>query len=279
MEGSAVSRINVDVEAFSDPRFGRLAALLGLADADHARSKVEHLWMACTLRGENALPQWLVEQHLGAQGPAALIESELARWAGGRGDSKTRRLYIRGSSKRTGWYKQNQEQSSKGGKARAAKASRAAGRFTSRVDGGATSPPAPAPAPVQERGSPGGLALLFDKVDQTGGDIGKKRNAKEAKRKAADNPDHQSAIDSFHQRFLATYGTKPTWDGKAIGMLSALLKRHKLETLVDRMDFMFAGMASWPPGPYSLDVFVKHIDRWVTDSQTPVVPLRRMEEL
>jgi hypothetical protein len=154
-----MSRINVDIEAFTDPRFGQLAKLLGLADADHARSKVEYLWMACTLRGETELPAWLVEHHLGEIGPDALVSSELARWGAGRGDSNTRRLVIRGASKRTEWLREKQEQSSKGGKARAATASRADGRFT-RTAGlpagdappAETSAPAPAPAPAPASG-------------------------------------------------------------------------------------------------------------------------------
>lgn len=150
-----MSRVNVDAVAFTDPRFVRLAHVLGLADADHARSKVEWLWLDCTSRGETSLPQWLVEQRLGPRGPEALIESELARWSRGRGDSKTRTLYIRGASERTAWLAKHREQSSKGGKVRASTSSRAAGRFTSQATSQVTSPPdtppAPPPAPPEER--------------------------------------------------------------------------------------------------------------------------------
>lgn len=132
--------MNVDATAFTDGRFGRLAQLMGYADADHARGKVEHLWLACTMRGERELPLWLVEQLLGPAVAPALVESELARWGRGRGDSNTRRLYICGSEKRTGWYAQIQEQSSKGGKARAASASRSAGKFNQGPAGTETSP-------------------------------------------------------------------------------------------------------------------------------------------
>lgn len=129
--------LNVEFSAVADEegKFGRLAVLLGLADADHARGKCEHLWVACTRRGEADLPQWLVEQVLGAAGPDALVEAELASWAGGRGDSKTRRMRIGGAEKHCLWMAGDQaaktEQSRKGGKSRAATASRAGGRFTS----------------------------------------------------------------------------------------------------------------------------------------------------
>ena len=122
--------LNVEFSAVADEegKFGRLAKLLGLADADHARGKCEHLWVACTRRGESDLPQWLVEQVLGEHGPGALKESGLASWAGGRGDSKTRRMRIGGAQKHCLWMVGDQEakteQRRKGGKTRADEASR-----------------------------------------------------------------------------------------------------------------------------------------------------------
>jgi hypothetical protein len=126
--------LNVEFSAVTDEegKFARLATLLGLADADHARGKCEHLWVACTRRGESELPQWLVEQILGERGPDALVQAELAAWAGGRGDSTTRRMRIGGAEKHCMWLSKqppNTEQSSKGGKTRASTASRWAGRF------------------------------------------------------------------------------------------------------------------------------------------------------
>jgi pyruvate/2-oxoglutarate dehydrogenase complex dihydrolipoamide acyltransferase (E2) component len=144
-----VSRVNVDTTALLDPRFARFAQLLGLADADHARGRMLHVWSECTRRGEFEIPQWLVEQLLGAAGPQALIDSELARWGAGRGDSKTRRMRIAGAEKRCMWLQRNQEQAAKAGKARAAGAQRVDGRFAP-ADPSAPAP-APAPAPAQDQ--------------------------------------------------------------------------------------------------------------------------------
>lgn len=123
--------LNVELSAVADEegKFGRLATLLGLADADHARGKCEHLWVACTRRGEADLPQWLVEQILGERGPEALIEAELATWSAGRGDSSCRRLKIGGAAKHCLWMSSSKiqlehEQRSKGGKSRAKTSSR-----------------------------------------------------------------------------------------------------------------------------------------------------------
>lgn len=153
--------LNVEFSAVTDEegKFGRLAKLLGLADADHALGRCTHLWLACTRRGEAELPQWLVEQVLGDAGPDALVEAELATWAGGRGDSKTRRLRIGGAAKHCLWMVSDQaakhEQSSKGGKTRAATASRAGGRFTS---------VSPAEQPAQT--SPSEISSATDLEDQ-----------------------------------------------------------------------------------------------------------------
>lgn len=156
-----MAALDVEFGAVSDVegKFARLAQLLGLADADHARGKVEHLWMACTTRGEPDLPLWLVEKHLGAGGAGALVEAELGSWGAGRGDSDTRRVTIAGAEKRCLWMRRDREQSSKGGKSRAATASRAGGRFTSRrlVESDQPKPapspsPSPSPSPEEDLG-------------------------------------------------------------------------------------------------------------------------------
>lgn len=142
-----VLHLNVEFSAVTDEegRFGRLATLLGLVDADHARGKCEHLWLACTRRGESDLPQWLVEQLLGARGPDALVEAELASWAAGRGDSSCRRLRIGGAAKHCLWMSSSKdqlkhEQRVKGGELRAKTSSR-------KLDGTFASRPAEYPAP------------------------------------------------------------------------------------------------------------------------------------
>jgi hypothetical protein len=140
-----VSRVNVDFIAFSDPRFVRFAQLMGYADGDHARGKCELLWLECTRRGTSDLPQWVVESILGESAPPALIESELARWGRGRGDSKARPMYICGATKRCLWKSKKEEQTSKAGKARAVSAQRDAGRFLPATAGDA--PPANSSAP------------------------------------------------------------------------------------------------------------------------------------
>lgn len=150
----ATPNLNVEFDAVSDVKgkFARLAKLLGLADADHARGKCEHLWMACTTRGEIDLPRWLIEQHLGERGPDALVMAELARWAGGRGDSDTRRLRMSGARKHCTWMAANSEQSSKAGKANARTANRVDGKFARKptIPNHPSDPPIDPPIPEDQ---------------------------------------------------------------------------------------------------------------------------------
>jgi uncharacterized phage protein (TIGR02220 family) len=232
-----VSRVNVDAIAFTDGRFKLLAELLGYIDADHARSKVEYVWLACTIRGELELPRWVVEQHLGPTGPEALVECELARWTSGRGDSRTRRMYICGARGRTEWFTRLQGQSSKGGKARAEKTSRQAGKFTSQQDGAETSPlalaPAPAPAPAQaetreEPPTPqGGFEVVAEKCDQAFGDLGRAR-AKPVRdrRKPKSTPTELERATALRvlERLSAHNGVRYSGTEKHIGLIAARLR-------------------------------------------------------
>jgi hypothetical protein len=86
-------------------------------------------------------------------------------------------------------------------------------------------------------------------------------------------------IDAFHQAYKSAYGTKPTWGEKEVGQIGALLKKHSGDALVARIAFMFAGRAKWPPGPYSLDVFVANIDRWVDAAPPAQTTFRKVPEL
>ena len=142
-----VLHLNVEFSAVTDEegKFGRLATLLGLADAAHALGMCTRLWLACTRRGEAELPQWLVEQILGERGPDALVEAELASWSAGRGDSKTRRLRIGGAAKHCLWMSSSDDQLKtkqrrKGGESRAKTSSR-------QLDGTFAPYPADHPAP------------------------------------------------------------------------------------------------------------------------------------
>lgn len=244
--------VRTEDEAFSDVRFEVLATLCQLADADHARGKMQRLWRQCTAIGSYVLPESIVCAVLGSNGATALVESRLGEQVDGG-------IRIRGTRGRIEWLKKLRKNAQKGGKARAAK------RLPIGKQEAASAVPPPGPpvtAPVtikEEESGSLSLAIQEPKSDRA-------------------HPDQQRVIDGFHQRYKAKYGTKPTWGVKAVGQIAGLLKKHAADTLFARMDFMFAGKAKWPPGPYSLDSFVAHIDSWV-EAKADAIKFKKLDKL
>jgi hypothetical protein len=273
-----MARMSIDDMVQRDPRITKLAMKVGWSRRETTGCLVLDIWPICYDQRESAISADLVDIAAGAPGfAAAMVECDLADWV--RGNRKVR---IRGAQERIEYLDHKKRAGRVGGikSAESRNKNSSTGGSTTQAAGNPSVPDsASVPVNKRESGSPAGLALLFDKVDTATGDVGQERNARAARKKAASSPDHQAAIDGFHQRFKAKYGTKPTWDGKAIGLLSALIKRHPLATLLDRMDFMFEGRAKWPPGPYSASVFVQHFDRWVDEHAPSQPPMRRIDEL
>ena len=151
--------VRIEDEAFSDERYGVLAALCGLADADHARGKMARLWRQCTAQRTYVLPIDLVCSVLGENGADCIVKASLGELVEGG-------IRIRGTKGRIEWLAKLRNNARKGGKAKAAK----------RQDGGKQEaakslppafPPAPAPAPAQiseereaDRSAPAPLQLV-----------------------------------------------------------------------------------------------------------------------
>jgi hypothetical protein len=106
--------VRIEDEAFSDVRYGVLATLCLLADADHARGKMAVLWRQCTARNTYVLSESIVCAVLGENGASALVESGL----GERVDDGIR---IRGTRGRIEWLRKLKKNAQKGGRAKAAK--------------------------------------------------------------------------------------------------------------------------------------------------------------
>lgn len=102
-------------DSFGDPRFEYLAALCGLADADHARGKMARLWSVCTALESDTPPLSRIIVCLGPRGPEALIETDLGERAEGG------LVRVKGCELHD-WYKKQRHAA--GGKARIATAAR-----------------------------------------------------------------------------------------------------------------------------------------------------------
>jgi hypothetical protein len=272
-----MARMSIDDMVQRDPRVTLLAIALGWSRRETLGCLVGEVWPICYDQRSWLVSERVIDAAAGFAGfAAALIECELAT------RDRSGKVQIRGAKERIS-YLENKSRSGRQGGLRSAESRNKETKQTSSTAGSTPqaprNPPVPdpasAPVPDKESGDSPGLAALVSKVNEVVGDVGRKR-AEKALAKA--HPDQQAVIDGFHQRYKAKYGTKPTWGPKTIGQVGLLLKKHRASTLFERMDFMFAGRAKWPPGPYSLDVFIANLDRWVDDS-TPAAPIRKEDEL
>ena len=135
-----MARINVEAGALHDVRFRKLALRLQLADGDHARGKMEHVWFECLNRETYSLPIEDVALALGRADPDAvadaLVDCDLAEriqpgW-----------LRIRGTAGRIEWLAGKRLAAVAGGKARAKQAKRQAnGTFAPASDQPPDQPP------------------------------------------------------------------------------------------------------------------------------------------
>lgn len=104
------ARVSIEGAAFSDERYEDLAALAGLADADHARGKMARLWSQCTLENAHVVNNQMVIRVLGSNGIQALIGSRL----GEQVDAD--HVRIKGAKGRIEWLHKLRENGKKGGR-------------------------------------------------------------------------------------------------------------------------------------------------------------------
>lgn len=113
-----MASVRIESAAFGDKRYDRLAVLLGLADADHARGRMTWLWRQCTIENRHELDDLDVQVVLGSKGVDALINSRL----GERTPSGS--IRIKGTDGKVEWLESLKGGAEAGGKARAASAER-----------------------------------------------------------------------------------------------------------------------------------------------------------
>lgn len=93
-----MSSVRIEDEAFSCERYEDLAALAGLADADHARGKMARLWRQCTIEQTRVLTPLTITRVLGSRGVEALVGARL-------GEIVANGVRIRGTKGRIEWLK------------------------------------------------------------------------------------------------------------------------------------------------------------------------------
>lgn len=81
--------------------------------------------------------------------------------------------------------------------------------------------------------------------------------------------DHALVVAAFHDRFLARYGSAPTWGSKQGSQVKRMLKAHPAAELVKRIAILFesppAFLASCPPDMGTLE---QHLDKLAAPSRS-----------
>lgn len=104
--------VNVKTKALSDNRFATVARICGLADADHARGKMLHLWEQCTQEQTYTLTDDDVVSVLGERAVEALVRARL-------GEAVAGGVRIRGTEGRIEWLGERHVLATTAGKVRA----------------------------------------------------------------------------------------------------------------------------------------------------------------
>lgn len=245
--------VRVDDVAFFDVRFDYLARLAKLADADHARGKVERLWLACTQRGTYVLPEAMVDSVVSAD---ALVAAELAE----RVDGGVR---LRGTVGRTEWYTQAVEHGRRG----------AAKRWG--PDGDPSRPPIGGPnaqPPHPRGGERGGSA-------RKGGSQRQIRSQSESQSKRREGELEGEGRGPEMARVVARYvelfgeqsgGARPRLTARETSLVGQLVALPGgADEVVRRMENMFQAPPAWPPPPHDLRTLHQHFDRFATAHHGP----------
>ncbi len=74
---------------------------------------------------------------------------------------------------------------------------------------------------------------------------------------------HSTVVRTFHERFIARYGSPPTWGGKQANIVKQLVKKHDLPTILARIEVCFSDAVAWPPHPRTVETFSVHFDKFI----------------
>lgn len=234
--------VNVDEFAFHDHRFETLAKLLDLADADHARGKVERLWLQCTREGRFTLAEHEILAVLGHSGVIAIISARLGRRTRGG-------IYLKGTRGRIEWYKNLLKNAKKGADATRKKAKARRGARLRPDEGPLTLTPTLTLTSGSEKNCPevgvndeiqvplfaldggvSGTPIATSGVDGVAIDVDGK---------PPPSADYQDFIDHWHKLFLGRTGERYFWGARAGAQVKEILSRAGFEVACQRATKLF----------------------------------------
>jgi hypothetical protein len=251
MESPALTGITTDAYAFVDSRFDLLKKRAQLADADHARGKVERLWLVCMQRGTDVLEPLEVAAVVNV---AALVESKLGELVPDGVRIRGVRSRLDAAAEREAALERQRQAGREGGKK--------GGRPRKK-------PPDGEGQPLSEtrRVSGGGKGGVYLELSP---DVDLSTHQGSVEGGVGGDPSRTPGV-SIHQTFVETFtalfaaaneGARPSWGGKNGALVRSILLAHGLDESLRRARIMFTAPPPWPPPPHDLGTLVRHFDRF-----------------
>tara|TARA_B100000029_G_scaffold119127_2_gene112242 strand:+ start:466 stop:1305 length:840 start_codon:yes stop_codon:yes gene_type:complete len=251
-----MSHVTVDASVDDDPRYDLLATLAGY-HRDMVVGRMIKVWRWCTKNQKDVIPpEYLaVYLHLDPSKVAVIMEEC------GLGEVTGDGIRIKGCKDRIYWLGRLRENASKGGKARAAAAKRAGGKF---VKNKPASRLAKKPAKTSRKAGVSPAKHQPSTSPNTNTNTNTNTLTK-SETGGAEAPvvGYQQVVNEYFRLYEASHGHKPLFRAKEGKLLKDLLKHPGVtgEECLRRMNTMFHSPPKWLDPPYTIGTLVSNYDR------------------
>jgi hypothetical protein len=270
---AATANVTIHHSAWSDSRYDVLASCIGL-DKYAVIGRMARLWSECTDLETDTPAEYIVIGCIGSDlACEALIKSGLA-------EKTASGIRIKGCHERIGWLKKKRASGKAGAAATNAKFTAKKPVKPRHKSGTSAAPPqhVPRECHADAEGSPRPQVLRYSGTQESNNPI----TQEETERRASSQPSHSEAVHFFHKRFLAAYGSAPSWQGKNSKLMSTLVKSHSSAEVIRRTEILFDSPPAWLKPPFDVGTLSQHFDKLVAPSQGSAVSvafseLKRLE--
>lgn len=275
-----MAAVRLENEAWTDPRYVRLAKLVKLKDPDYARIKCMRVWsLATELHGASKVGHVLdaveIDDATGIDGFAtAMVSAKLA-------EATDRGVRICGAEGRIEWLKNRREAAKTGGLARKNQLAEIAREDEAKRKPSASQDEAKGKPSYSGSGSGSGSGSYSgstSRIPESASEAAPTSKPKgKAKRDPIQDGQHQLVVDGWHELYKARTGQGYGWSGKAHAHVESLLKLAKRDgaEVLKRARVLFEA----PPGFLARDGTLPEVGDLVThwnrlvDAKTRAGPL------
>lgn len=255
-----MARMSIDDQALRDPRMIRLARALGWSRRETLGCLLD-VWALCYDRAWHVIPSDDIDT--AAERPGFHVEMI----AVGLAESADDGIRVAGAAKRVAYLQKLHADAHSAGEESGRVRRESVGRRTNDERNanrpGNLIPTVPDSASASVASSVPASVPDHDPVDPPKRGRGGPRPPKAE----APADGWQDVVDAFTTAYRAANGRKPSWSTpgarRALRPLSAIVREHGAVEVMRRIDLVHATPPKFPPGPWTIDMFVQHFDRLV----------------